>query len=600
MTALRGQKDGYDRNLVLELFLPHSFGKGRWSIGAPATLSVTGKQGQDMPNECHRRLIVRLHGAPQVYMSGGPVSAVHGRLNVALIAVLATSPGMSRSRAGLVDLLWSDAAPHRGRANLRQLLHALRGALGDSFDICFAVSKDSVALRPEQIQVQGTRSDGVFLEGLDLDQDGFEEWLREKRLEHDAPQIAASPVKAAIQKTAEHEAEPGVLPRVMVLPFAEVSLGSATGLGEALAQEMTVHFAQSQLVDVISYFSIQNIVPEVSGDVACDFVLSGQCRLSGDVATIDVSLAEFADKRVVWADRHKITLSTFLAGEDETASNIAGLALRVVMSTAIGQTSSKPLPELEAHRLLISAVALMHSFELNQFLRAKELLEEVIYRCPGHSIPRAWLAQWHLLKIYQKWSDVPAKDQMAASDAIKASLDFNVECPLALAIDGNIQTILKGDFQTAQHRFDTAGQINPSSAFGTQLAAVLATFTDDGDKAVALTKRAHRLSPRDPRRPFFQTLSAGSYVAGGLYDEAVAMAQASLRHHPLHLSAHRCKVIALQLSGREAEARVAARDLMRLDPDLRVAKYQTNHPAAATKVIRTWATALKQAGVPVN
>jgi tetratricopeptide (TPR) repeat protein len=108
------------------------------------------------------------------------------------------------------------------------------------------------------------------------------------------------------------------------------------------------------------------------------------------------------------------------------------------------------------------------------------------------------------------------------------------------------------------------------------------------------------LSPRDPRRPFFQTLSAGSYVAGGRYEEAVEMAEASLRHNPFHLSAHRCRVIGLQLAGREGEARNAAKELMRIDPSLRVSEYQRTHPAAQTEIIQTWAGALKQAGVPVN
>ncbi|MHA6264424.1 hypothetical protein ACXYMO_14565 [Arenibacterium sp. CAU 1754] len=518
-------------------------------------------------------------------------SEVTGARNLALIALLARSTGMQRSRAWLVDTLWSDNTVERGRANLRQLLHALRSTMGDAFDDIFEISRDSIALRPGTVDLVGGPADGTFLEGLDLEQEGFEDWLRAQRLSEPAAVAVAQP---------PDRADHFILPRIMVVPFTEASLSSATGLGDALAHDLTGHFARSQLIDAISHFSSQTVTSGAHVDLDCDFAMTGQCRLAGDALTVDVSLLELPGSRVLWSDRYKASLRDFLAGEDVLAHQISGQALRMIMSGSIAASSSRPLPELAAHTLLISAVALMHSFENSHFNRAKEQLEEVIYRCPEHSVPRAWLAQWHLLRVYQKWSADPANDSNRAQGAIKNALDLNANCPLALSIDGNIRTIFVSDFSAARQRFEAAHAINPSSAFSTQLAAVLATFSGDGEQAVALTDRAFALSPRDPRRPFFQTLSAGSYVAGGRYSEAVEMAEASLRHNPLHLSAHRCRVIGLQLAGRESEARKAAAELMRLDPDLRVSAYQRDHPAAQTEIIQSWADALKQAGVPVN
>lgn len=50
---------------------------------------------------------------------------------LALLTYLALSPGRRASREFLVDLLWADLDPDRGRAALRQILHHLRRLLGE-------------------------------------------------------------------------------------------------------------------------------------------------------------------------------------------------------------------------------------------------------------------------------------------------------------------------------------------------------------------------------------------------------------------------------------------------------------------------------------
>ncbi|MEP6067987.1 MAG: hypothetical protein ABJ246_19290 [Paracoccaceae bacterium] len=576
--------------LVSELFLPHGFSCATDDAVNGAALSAENDRCQVMSDMQSARMEIKLFGPPQVYVFGAETIHVTGARNLALIALLSRSGGMESTRVSLIDLLWTDNTPERGRANLRQLMYALRGTLGATFDNLFTMTRDKIALRSDAVELLGGHADGMFLEGLDLAQEGFEDWLRDQRLDQPKP--------AAIQQIRHHDT--GILPRIMVMPFQETGITTANGLGDALAQELTGQFARSQLIDAISHFTSQTAERGILLDLNCDFALTGQCRLAQDRIVVDVSLLELPTNRVLWSDRYKASLQNFLAGEDGLAQDIAGQALRVVMSGAVGKTSSSPLPELGAHTLMISAASLMHAFERSHFHRAESQLKEVIYRCPEHAVPRAWLAQWHLLRVYQKWSENPAQDHKHAQDAINNALDLNADCPLSLSIDGNIRTIFDADFTTAQHRFETAHAINPSSAFSTQLSAVLATFIGNGQQAVDRTDRAFALSPRDPRRPFFLTLSAGSYVAGGRYLEAVEMAETSLRHNPLHLSAHRCRVIGLQLAGREKDARQAAQELIRLDPDLRVSTYQRDHPASQTDVIQTWANALKDAGVPLN
>ncbi|MEM1046616.1 MAG: hypothetical protein AAGL24_10705 [Pseudomonadota bacterium] len=540
--------------------------------------------------------MVRLFGPFFISLSdGAPLRIPAGRQKT-LMALLASAPDMRRNRAWLIDKLWSDCSPQRGRANLRQLLYAIKQSFGDAFDDLFEVATDTVGFRPGRIELRGSPEDGELLEGFDMGEEGFEEWLRDQRASGE--RAVARFVKAA-------PADPQVLmPRIVVLPFGEIAEDDRRGIGDAMAHEITSGFARSQLIDAISHFSARTVagVPgtfeEAVGQLNADYAVTGQCRLLDNTLTVSVALNDMSDRRVIWSESHRIGFQSFLAGDESLVGQVVGGALRLIMSRTVAANSTKPIPEMKAHRLMISGVSLMHSFEHQHFQRAEDQLRELARRCPNRSEPLAWLAQWHLLRIFQKWSPNPAEDQRRARDTAAKALDLNPSCPLSLAIDGNIYTVLDGDFTKADRRFSASQGINPSSAMTHHLASVLETFRGNGTKAVKLAERGYALSPCDPRQPFFQTLSAGSYVVGGQYRKAVEMAEASLRINPRHLSAHRCRVIGLQLGGRGAEARAAATELLQVDPGITVANYLRDHPTGQSDLGRKLGRALREAGIP--
>jgi hypothetical protein len=162
------------------------------------------------------QLTMKLHGAPKVHVAGTRPVSLRGHLTIAFIATLITGAQTARSRPWLVDTLWSDASAERGRANLRQLLHSLRISLETDFELIFDTSPDRVALRAGVVTCTGGPEDGAFLEGIDLAQEGFEDWLRAQRQK--SPALPRKTEAAPACDTEGHS-----VPRIMVLPFAELA-----------------------------------------------------------------------------------------------------------------------------------------------------------------------------------------------------------------------------------------------------------------------------------------------------------------------------------------------------------------------------------------
>jgi DNA-binding SARP family transcriptional activator/predicted ATPase len=89
------------------------------------------------------RLSLYLLGPPRIERDGRPVK-VDTRKAIALLAYIAIT-GQSHRRDSLINLLWPDYDPHRGRTNLRRTLYALRKArAGDWLD----VDREEVQLDP--------------------------------------------------------------------------------------------------------------------------------------------------------------------------------------------------------------------------------------------------------------------------------------------------------------------------------------------------------------------------------------------------------------------------------------------------------------------
>jgi DNA-binding SARP family transcriptional activator/Tfp pilus assembly protein PilF len=97
-------------------------------------------------------LRVDVLGTPRIEVDGEPLR-VDTRKAVALLAYLAVTGG-PQARELLVDLLWPDTDPDRGRAALRRTLSALRSALGGRW---VAVTRAAVALDTDPDAVDVTR-----------------------------------------------------------------------------------------------------------------------------------------------------------------------------------------------------------------------------------------------------------------------------------------------------------------------------------------------------------------------------------------------------------------------------------------------------------
>lgn len=523
---------------------------------------------------------------------------IKGAKHRAMLALLATAPSGRRTRSYLQNLLWGTSCHDGGRQSLRTALSAIKSTMGADFERLFKVNNTDIALDLSRVELQGTPGSGEFLEGIDIRDDDFNDWLQGIR---QAPeQFYAMLTGQAITPQA-----PAVLPAIAVLPFRLVmgeDLHSV--LGDWLAEEVCRALSRSHLLNVISHLSAREIsgqridLGRVRRLLNVDYCVTGSLRVSGNRVVLDADCLDAQSGRILWTRQFPGDLAEFLMADSPAVAEIVRTIGRTIAADALAHAQGRSLSALGDHQLLIAGIGMMHQLKLSNFARSRDLIEEVIRRAPRVPEAHAWLAEWYVMSIFNSWSNNPLRDTGIALDCTARALDIEPENTFALTIDGVVNNNLLMRMDKASERFETALDLNPNESMAWLLSGVLHAYRDEGEDAVARTERALRLSPVDPFGYFFDSLAAMAYLSASDWQKALDLADRSLSKNDRHLSTLRARICALHFLGRGDEARAVAKDLLRRHPDFTVSSYRRSHPAANFKIGQNLTAAFTAAGIP--
>ena len=397
-------------------------------------------------------------------------------------------------------------------------------------------------------------------------------------------------------------------PVIAVLPFAAQGGTQDHGVyGEVLADELTVSLSRCAELQVISRMSTAAFknrsasVIDVGAGLGAHFVVSGSYSVLGTRLRVRTSLSEVDGRDVLWADAIDCDGQALLGGREPALQGLLDGIAAAVVYREVQLATTLPLPNVQSHALMSAAIALMHRNSRAEFERAHTMLEHLRERHHGMPQPHAWLAQWHVLRVVQGWSVDPTGDGQRALDAGHRALDGDPQSSFALTIQGLVHAYLRHDFEQGAQAYACALAINPNESMAMLLLGTMHAFLGEGEPAWQHTQASLRLSPLDPLRYFYLSLSASAAIAAQRYDDAIELAKRSLKCNRMLLSTHRALAIAQSLAGRDDDARETVRQLLVLEPGFTRERFLTRFPGRerAPEYTRFLADALERAGLPL-
>lgn len=456
---------------------------------------------------------------------------------------------------------------------------------------------------PGEIVVSAEARDALT-EGLDADvHDLGECFVRHIHEPIHAYRIGAADLDRSFLALDDHHAD--LAPTVAFIPPMPVDdSGAYPALGEVVADGVIGRLSRNALLRVISRLSSSALkgrrlaTGEVGKLLGAAYVLSGSYTCSSPRVVFDLELSDTRSGLVVWAERLRSNLDDLLAPASELVAGVSELVARRIAEHAVTGAMQHPVPTLSSYSAFLGALTLMHRASRQEFERARVLLEHLIDRHRRVPAPRAWLAQWYVLRLTRGWSTETERDVVQASEQAQRAIDIDAGCGLAYAMAGFVQCHMKQNLDAAEELYLKAVDANPNESIAWLFRGVMHTFKGEGPAALAASDKALSLSPLDPLRYYYYSLAASAAVAAGKYERAIELATRSLQSNRTHTSTYRALAMAQALSGHEAQARETTAQLLVLEPGFTVTGFLRRSPSGRTRAGATYADALRIAGVP--
>jgi adenylate cyclase len=375
-------------------------------------------------------------------------------------------------------------------------------------------------------------------------------------------------------------------------PLADILLDGVVGALAALREPIVISANTTRLLA-----GAMEPVPGLARRVGADYLVAGSLlRLAGRVR-LSVELAEAAQGAVVWQRAYEVTPNDPVEALDELVTTIAHTVLPRLRDAEL-RLARRRRHDLGAYHLMLEGQALMVRLERGSFERAGEMLRRAASLDPGFAAPHAVMANWHSLRIGQRWSDDPAAEARALEAEVRRALELDGGHARALALLGHSSAVLHRDHDRAQELLERALGIAPNDAETNLWMSPTLAFGGRGRESVRQAERALRLSPEDPLLFRYQHFLSIAHYAEGDWEAAAHWGLKAMRSNDSYTSNLAQTAAALAALGRTEEAREPVLRLLELTPHVRVSLTEPRLPYRDRALAAQYAGHLRAAGVP--
>lgn len=511
---------------------------------------------------------------------------VRNRKGQAMLALLALSPRGTHSRVWLRDKLWSGSDERRSSTCLRQTLFELRRDLGALADQALRVTAHEIALDlqkvwidhravladPAEFQRLGLSAESELLEGADIADPEFEDWLTLERSAwaDRAEELARVPVNIpALAAGGGEDIAPSPPPVASLAILRSILHGGdalCVPLADRVIEGIATGLTELSRVDVLDLrehaAEIETLVKSAQAEFYCRLRL---LRV-GENVTLTLLVHRVSRMALEWSQSIQCRMEDLVAYD--------GLMLQGFVAQCVDRLSQTLLAPArddgggEARfRSGYAALNLIFRLEPEALDRARALLgprdadEDALLEGL-----RAYLASFSVGENLGTLTEADRADLYRRGNARLRANPFN---SVALACFGHVLGYVFQEHEAAGELLERAVRLNPAQPFAWDHYALHKLYAGDYRAACAAAERAVNLGAYSPIAYSYDTTLAMASTLAGDYDRAVQAGRRALQKQPKFNANRRYLMIAHAARGERAEAEALRDSLVAMDPDIR-------------------------------
>ncbi len=330
----------------------------------------------------------------------------------------------------------------------------------------------------------------------------------------------------------------------------------------------------------------------------------GACVATRTDCALRAQLVEGATGKQLWAERYDRELAGLFSVQDDVTQKIVVTLVAHVTKSERDRALRKPPESLAAYDYYLRANALMKNIHREKrgetIAAARQLYQRALDADPHYAPAVQGLAHTYITA----WQELTSHEPIAHEYQQKSTLDRALLlAQSAVELDGNLAEshatlgfILRWQYRLNEGiaEFERAFALNPNLAdgrFGNML-----NHQGRAPEAIEFMKRIMRLDPFHPA-VYFQYLGNAYYLTGK-YETALELIRTGASRMAGYRPVFVWLAAAAAQSGRDDEARQAAADVLRLQPDFTIAKWLQLLRLARQEDADRLAEGLRKAGLP--
>lgn len=513
-----------------------------------------------------RFLEIDLSGATSIFVAGEHIVFPDKKAR-AILAMLALAPRHQATRNWIKARLWSNRNEQMASASLRQALTVIRKRLGRLSSILIT-SNEFVSLDTTKLKINYPAPGGELLAGMDIKDQGFEEWLREER--------SAFEVKANGNLYTQYLSETTVVEpslfRIGLLPTISISKSRrALETGNYLLDKLAMGFQQNGIANIFDYrqtFAGFSQTVHDSTIKKADLFVQNAVTEYDDKILINCRFYDALENKQLWSSTCEIQAN---------ADTYECLELKIFTNQVLDFTEylfnspgfTKGNPKRAASSLALAAIGEILKARDGDLAAADKNLIQAFDLEPN-SVYLAWRTQIFAYLIGERLIQNDTEYRNQLREIVVKTTELGRFNPVSLSLAAHAHSFVFKEYDKAQDLYEMVLKQNPTQAICYDMAATTNVYT--GNKVVAYqqAKRALALGQYSPFKYCIDTTCSMAAAINKKFDEAAFYSDRVNRQKPTYTAALRMRVASKSLAGDANGAKSSFKQLKALEPDFSI------------------------------
>lgn len=324
------------------------------------------------------------------------------------------------------------------------------------------------------------------------------------------------------------------------------------------------------------------------------YVLQGSVQKAGDRVRIMAQLVDTLTGQHLWGERYDRDLKELFNLQDEiTKKIITALQVKLTMGED-ARLLGRGTDNLEVYLKLLRAREFIAEATIEGNVSARQLSEEVIALDPNYSEGYRMLGVTYFNDVVYNVSNNRKASLARATELTQKAIDLDEFNGVAYAKLGFIHMMMR-QYEKAIEEGKRALELEPNSAYVLHAYGAILYFAGMNEKAMVFLKKAIRINPKPPN--YYLHHYGAALRDAGRYEEAIAQANKAIERKPDDLLSYSVLASSYSMAGKGEDARKAAGQILRIDPDFSLEAYLNRIPHKSQAFNKRYIEAMHNAGL---